>query len=105
MRHKNLYPNLRDHTTVTLYDSINGVERSVCFIDHTEPEEQTGESTSYYNFHEAQFVTAFCKYLLQQGYKAEQITVLSPYMGQVLTLRKEMPKNDFSGIRITAVDN
>ena len=105
LRHKNLYPNLRDHTSVTLYDSISGVEPSACFIDHTEPEAQTGESTSYFNFHEAQFVSAFCKYLLLQGYGAEQITVLSPYMGQVLTLRKQMPKTDFSGIEITAVDN
>ena len=105
LRHKNLYPSLRDHPSVMLYESVLGVGSNVCFIDHKELEEQSGESTSYYNTHEADFLASLCKYLLMQGYKAEQITVLSPYMGQVLALRKSMPKNEFDGVRITAVDN
>ena len=105
MRHEHLYPNLKDHISVRSYEIINGVESSVCFIDHTETEQQSPESTSYFNKYEAQYLAALCRYLLQQCYTAEQITVLSPYMGQVLALRKEMPKPEFDGVRITAVDN
>ena len=105
LRHKNLYPNLKDHNSVMLYEPVLGEGSNVGFIDHRKIEEQSGESTSYYNTHEAEFLASFCKYLLKQGYEGEQITVLSPYMGQVLTLRKTMPKQEFNGVRITAVDN
>ena len=105
MRHKNLYPSLRDHHSVRLLADVLGVGGNVCFIDHKELEEQSGESTSYFNSYEAEFLASFCKYLIMQGYEAEQITVLSPYMGQVIKLRKTMPKHDFDGVRITAVDN
>ena len=105
MRHEHLYPHLKDHISVKSYENINGVDSSVCFIDHKEIEQQSPESTSYFNKYEAQYLAALCRYLLQQGYSAEQITVLSPYMGQVITLRKEMPKPEIDGVRITAVDN
>ena len=105
LRHKNLYPTLRDHSSVTLYDHVLGVGSNVGFIDHREVEEQSRESTSYHSTHEANFLASFCKYLLRQGYEGDQITVLSPYMGQVLTLRKAIPKHEFVGVRITAVDN
>ena len=105
MRYKNLYPNLKDHYSVFSYESVAGIDGNVWFIDHKEMEEQTGDTTSYSNTHEARFLASLCRYLMQQGYTTEQITILSPYMGQVLKLRKEMPKDDFSGVKITAVDN
>ncbi|XP_053401223.1 NFX1-type zinc finger-containing protein 1-like [Mercenaria mercenaria] len=105
LRHKSLYPQLRDHENVLKYDNIKGVDENVQFIDHEEPEATQEDSTSYSNPHEAKFIAAMCLYFLNQGYAPEQITVITPYMGQVLLLRREMPKATFEGVRITAVDN
>ena len=57
------------------------------------------------NEHEAKFIAALCKYLLMQGYKPQQITVLTPYTGQLMKLKRLMPKKQFEGVRLTAVDN
>lgn len=106
MRHVHLYPNLKDHSSVLTFEDIMGIDGNICFIDHRYSEEQSGDSTSYTNSHETRFLACLCKYLLNQGYTPDQITVLSPYMGQVFKLRKEMPKDEFNGgVRITAVDN
>ena len=65
------------------------------------------EGKSKSNDHEAKFLTALCRYFIQQGYQQEQITVLTAYSGQLLNLKREMSKNKvfFEGVRVTAVDN
>ena len=63
------------------------------------------EGKSRSNRHEAKFIAALCKYLILQGYKREQITVLTTYTGQLIQLKNEMPKDFFRGVRVTAVDN
>ena len=105
MRRDSLYPKLRDHESVFKYDSVKGVETNIQFITHTELETDSRESTSYSNPHEAKYTAELARYFLNQGYEREQITILTPYMGQVLLLRKEMPRDVFEGVKITAVDN
>ena len=55
--------------------------------------------------HEAEYIRELCRYLLLQGYSPHQITVLTTYTGQLLELRKLMPRTVFEGVRVTAVDN
>ncbi|XP_052816634.1 NFX1-type zinc finger-containing protein 1-like [Mya arenaria] len=105
IKRQKLYPCLKDHVTVKQYKNILGVNENVQFITHSENEESSVESTSYSNLHEAKYIAALCYYFTCQGYSETQITVITPYMGQVLLLRKVMPKEQFSGVRITAVDN
>ncbi|KAH3710991.1 hypothetical protein DPMN_070490 [Dreissena polymorpha] len=105
LRRERLYPKLRDHESVFKYDQVRGVDFNMQFISHEEEESCSGESTSYCNPHEAKYLAALCKYFLNQGYTKDQITVLTPYMGQVMLLRNEMPKSLFEGVRITAIDN
>ncbi|KAH3710995.1 NFX1-type zinc finger-containing protein 1-like [Dreissena polymorpha] len=105
LRREKLYPTLRDHETVLRYDKVKGVDVNIQFITHEEEEYFSGDSTSYLNPHEARYISALCRYFLNQGYPKENITILTPYMGQVLLLRNEMPKSVFDGVRITAVDN
>ena len=40
-----------------------------------------------------------------QGYERSQITVLTMYSGQLLQIKRIMPKEFFKGVRISAVDN
>jgi hypothetical protein len=63
------------------------------------------EGLSKSNKHEATFVARLAMYLLLQGYKATQITVLTPYSGQVKLLRQEFKALDIDSIYITSVDN
>jgi superfamily I DNA and/or RNA helicase len=57
------------------------------------------------NIHEAKYLGALCRYFILQGYKRTQITVLTMYTGQLIQLKKEMPRDFFEGVRICAVDN
>lgn len=63
------------------------------------------EGKSRSNEHEAKYLAALCRYLILQGYEREQITVLTAYTGQLIQLKKEMPKDFFRGVRVCAVDN
>ncbi|KAK3589661.1 hypothetical protein CHS0354_015165 [Potamilus streckersoni] len=102
---RHIYPNLRDHESVSEYEHIRGVGSDIFFIDHNQEELDDADQKSRLNEHEARYVAALCKYLLRQGYSPNQITVLTTYSGQLFCLRKMMPKSDFDGVKVTVVDN
>ena len=54
---------------------------------------QEADSKSKSNEHEATFMAAFSRYLIQQGYKPEQITVLTTYTGQMFLIKQHMRNN------------
>lgn len=105
MKYKDLYPDLDDHEDVKKYEHIKGVINDIYFINHNESELVHGETKSKSNIHEAKFVKRLCRYFLQQNYDRSQITILTAYTGQILAMKKEMPKQEFEGVRITSVDN
>ena len=94
-----------DHDFVCNFDDISGVSHNLFFVDHCEPEEKLRGLQSFSNPHEAGFLVALCRYRLLQGYKPEQITVLTMYTGQLLELKNKMPKHTFQGVRVCVVDN
>lgn len=105
---KFIYEDLKDHESVRSYENIRGVDADVYFVDHEFLEDESAVNTrlkSHSNQHEAEFVVALCEYFLHQGYNPDQITVLTMYTGQLLTLKKMMPRTKFEGVRVTAVDN
>ena len=94
-----------DHGIVCHFEDISGVNHNLFFINHRLPETLIGGLQSYSNRHEAEFLVAFCNYLLLQGYDGSQITVLTMYTGQLLLLQERMPKRTFEGVKVCAVDN
>ena len=96
---------ITDHPTVCQFPEINGLCKNLFFVDHCEPEFLIGGLQSYTNPHEATFLVALCYYLLLQGYRPSQITILTMYTGQLLFLQKSMPKKTFDGVKVCAVDN
>ncbi|KAG5881475.1 hypothetical protein JTB14_026532 [Gonioctena quinquepunctata] len=101
-----IYPDLTDHESVHKFPAVAGVQHSVYFVDHEEPEEPFGDS-SRLNMFEAKFLVKLTEYLLNM-YQPEEITVLAGYAGQVVTLQKEMdlsPRRNARNVKITAVDN
>ncbi|ODM89373.1 NFX1-type zinc finger-containing protein 1 [Orchesella cincta] len=62
------------------------------------------ELLSKSNYHEADLISGLCEYLLNQGYKPSQITILTTYTGQMFLLKK-LISYACAGVRITCVDN
>lgn len=101
-----LYPELRDHKSVSDYPEVMGVDARTFFLKHTNLEDDEGESHSKSNTFEANFIAALVSHLIQSGYDESQITVLSPYLGQVRTLKNKMRRDpNTMNVLITAVDN
>ncbi|XP_061109480.1 NFX1-type zinc finger-containing protein 1-like isoform X2 [Conger conger] len=99
-----IYDKLKNHSSVHLYENIKGVTTNVFFVDHEHLEENIQEGHSHQNMHEATFVKALCHYLMCQGYKPSQITILTTYNGQLSCLKKIMPKSIFQGVNLCVVD-
>ena len=100
-----VYDKLLNHESVEKYPDIRGISKNLYFIHHNEPESENTNLLSYQNEFEAEYVVSLCAHLLNLGYSPKQITILTPYIGQLLKLRNYMPRNKFEGIRVTAIDN
>ncbi len=97
---------LQDHEETKGRDDIEGLKHNLFFINHDKEEElQDLDLKSHSNVHEASFLASLCKYLLQQEYTAEQITVITPYVGQFFELRTQFKQKGISDVRITTIDN
>ncbi|KAJ4858252.1 ATPase family associated with various cellular activities (AAA) domain-containing protein [Trichoderma breve] len=117
------YPELKDVPKTHHYKPIRGLQKRVVFVHHEHPEEQLNNvsdrrdptsKTSKKNTFEAEMVLKTVKYLSQQGYKSEDMVVLTPYMGQLSLLRQtlseindpylnELDTHDL--LRLSTVDN
>ncbi|CAL1162326.1 unnamed protein product [Cladocopium goreaui] len=103
---KPYYPQLRDHSSTERYPEIRGINARSYFMTHFHFEDDEGESHSHLNTFEANFVSALCAHLVSCGYEESQITVLSPYLGQVRLLKKRIQRDPTTQqIAVTAVDN
>mmetsp|Transcript_72985 Transcript_72985/g.171074 ORF Transcript_72985/g.171074 Transcript_72985/m.171074 type:complete len:1555 (+) Transcript_72985:434-5098(+) len=103
---KPLYPQLRDHGSTEKYPEVRGIAARCFFMTHFHWEDDEGESHSKQNTFEANFVSALCAHLVASGYEESQITVLSPYLGQVRLLKSKMRRDATTqSIAVTAVDN
>lgn len=100
---KHTYPDLQDHPSVSTRPAVKGVQTRVVLINHNKPELQesqaskglwraSAEHQSKVNEYEVELSVAVVKYLLQQGYRAEQLVLLTPYLGQLLELQRALSK-------------
>ena len=104
---RNIYPSLQDHESVTLYKNVRGVAKDMFFVSHDHEELYDEEQKSYSNQHEAEFVAALAKYIIQQGYEASSITVLTTYKSQLFLLKQLLNGigGTFQTPTVTIVDN
>lgn len=95
------YPNLIDAPSTLNRDPIKGVQGRVIFIDHKHPElassqiadrNDQGSPGSKQNAWEAAMVLKVVRYMAQQGYGTAHQVVLTPYLGQLNLLKKELEK-------------
>ncbi|XP_020600662.1 NFX1-type zinc finger-containing protein 1-like isoform X1 [Orbicella faveolata] len=105
---KHIYDDLENHESVEKYEDIKGMKKNMFFISHSHLEESCDETHSHVNEHEAQFLVALCRYLLQQGYSSNQITLLTTYTGQMFAIRnclQATKSEELEHVRLTTVDN
>ena len=96
---------LKDHPSTLEYKDIEGMRHNMYFVDHRELETYDSEMKSPANNHEAVFLSRLCLYLCQQGYKPEEITVITPYTGQMFRLQDVFRGNKIVNVRITPIDS
>jgi hypothetical protein len=87
-----LYPNLRDHECVLNYPPLLGMNQPLWFFDHNHLEASESQGlSSFTNPFEVDMVVSLTRYLIRQGYtKRDDIAILTPYLGQLLSLRKRL---------------
>jgi hypothetical protein len=110
-----LYPDLQDSPQVTDYPEVSGMRRRLFWLDHSQPEDgakDRSDSTSHTNQYEVDMVFALVRHLVRQGvYKATDIAVLTPYLGQLRKLRRSLSSfaevfiNDRDTDELALVDN
>ncbi len=103
---RTIYPNLINAESTLAYPVIRGMTNFLYFWDHNVPEDShrvsdmsmlsTGTDKSKSNSYEITCVLALVKYLMQQGYKPEEITVLTGYSGQSTKMAKCFKENGCS---------
>lgn len=89
-----LYPALVDADNVKKYPQVMGLRKRLFWLDHREPEagnNSEGDKISQWNSHEVKMVTEIVRHLVKQGeYRADEIAVVTPYLGQLTHLRSSL---------------
>ncbi|XP_046737941.1 NFX1-type zinc finger-containing protein 1-like [Diprion similis] len=101
-----IYETLVNHVSVFTYPAVKGLEKNLFFLNHQNYELGALDSESVSNPFEVKFLLAFAKYLLQQGYASDEITILCTYSGQLFKFKeakRSMPM--LRNVRVTTVDN
>ncbi|GAB5368268.1 hypothetical protein AAMO2058_001304500 [Amorphochlora amoebiformis] len=88
-----LYPALVNGPNVLDYPDVKGFAKNLYFFDHCFKEASGNSlSTSKTNPKEADMVIQMIRHVVRQGYRASEIAVLTPYVGQLLLLRKRLSR-------------
>ncbi|KAK3493497.1 P-loop containing nucleoside triphosphate hydrolase protein [Neurospora crassa] len=96
------YPDLLDGPKTSGRPRIRGLQDHVVFVNHGKPEDtdkglrerrDPGAKESKKNTFEAQMVLECIKFFGQQGYSADKIVILTPYLGQLRVLQDLLREN------------
>jgi hypothetical protein len=90
------YPDLQDAPGTANRPTPRGVRDFIVFIDHQQPEDvnmnladrrDMDAKSSKQNRHEVEMVMKIVRYLIQQGYRTDDVVILTPYLGQLQQLQ------------------
>jgi superfamily I DNA and/or RNA helicase len=102
---KPFYDGLQDHQRVFEYPNVSGVVGNVCFISHKQKEDSK-ITRSKSNTFEANFVVNLTEYLLHQPeYSSKDITIITPYKGQMFLIRTKLWTKNIKTVRVVTVDD
>ena len=100
----NLY---KDHESIRNKDKIEikGMNEDMFIITHNRYENEKEGIKSKFNIYEAKYLCKLCEYLLKQGYKKDQITILTFYLEQVKRIKKFLRNFNIKDIKVSSIDN
>ncbi|KAE9394090.1 P-loop containing nucleoside triphosphate hydrolase protein [Gymnopus androsaceus JB14] len=93
------YPSLVDAPKTQNRPPLRGLQDVIIFLNHAHPEDELPDitdrqdltaSSSKENTYEVEMVLKTVRYLAQQGYRTDEMTVLTPYLGQLQKLRRAL---------------
>ena len=93
-----------DHPYTLNKPAPKGFMHDMYIITHHHNETEHQSLVSRSNAYEAEYIVKLCKYIILQGYKEEQITILTLYVGQVIEIRSWVRKLSLN-VRVSSVDN
>ena len=101
------YPLLEDSNSVAAYPHVRGMTEDVFFFDHDHPEngDEDEDSKSKTNAYEVEMVVGLTVYLIHQGYSGRELTIITPYTGQLTKLRAALIKKSIDCEDIPESDN
>ncbi|KAK7913879.1 AAA domain-containing protein [Apiospora marii] len=90
-----LYHDLEDGGSVVDYPEVCGMKKRLFWFNHSSPEDRALQpdptSTTHVNSFEIEMTVALVQHLVRQGaYGSDDIAVITPYLGQLLRLRRRM---------------
>ncbi|KAI0398028.1 hypothetical protein F5Y17DRAFT_413210 [Xylariaceae sp. FL0594] len=90
-----LYPTLVDGANVAQYPEVHGMKKRLFWLHHEVLEDRAQQedptSNSHTNSFEVGMTVALVQHLVRQGtYGPDDIAVITPYLGQLQVLRREM---------------
>ncbi|XP_061715963.1 NFX1-type zinc finger-containing protein 1-like isoform X1 [Cydia pomonella] len=101
-----IYPDLQNHRSVEDFPPVRGVAHNLFFFSHNYMEQHEDENSTRTNTLEADFTLRLANYLMQQGYKPDDVTIVAAYSGQMFYMRRQRSLYDhLSDVKITVLDN
>ncbi|ODA84192.1 hypothetical protein RJ55_02710 [Drechmeria coniospora] len=101
------YPNLEDHESVTrpaLRPPVPGMgDCRLWWFQNRWTQSRGADGYSYANPREAEMIVSFVRYLVQNGVRPQQVTVLAYYSAQVELIKRRMTRNAYLMVRAKAV--
>ena len=94
-----------DYKDIKNKEKVKGIFNDMFIIEHDEPESDNNFTLSKENNYEARFLARLSHYLIIQGYKKNQITILTFYRAQVLLIKKYLELYKITKIKVTTVDD
>ena len=99
-----IYPELIDHQVVLSYEKLYGVRENIFFINHSYPEDNAeSDDTTKKHTYEAQYLAHLANYLINRGYSASEITILTFYQGQKFCILDQLRQLGIK-LRVSTVD-
>ena len=99
------YPELQDGDSVKNRKNIKSLD-NIFFFTHSWMEKTDEGTRSKINEKEADFIIKYTELLINLGYKQENISILSLYLGQLLHIRKKINiKKILTDVKVVTVDN
>jgi len=94
---KTIYPRLEDHDSVKSLPDVVGIRENVFWLNHDNMEDESnddGRLKSHSNAWEVDMTKSLVRHFVRQGlYNSTDIAVLTPYAGQLQSLRAALLKD------------